>query len=39
MVEGYEAAKREDVSPEEWALHKYKDTHDGAARRASISQG
>lgn len=38
-VEGYEAAKREDVSPEEWALHTYKDTRDWAARTANIYSG
>lgn len=39
MVEGYEAAKREDVSPEEWALHTCKDTRDWAARTANIYSG
>lgn len=38
-MEGYEAAKREDVFPEEWALHTYKDTRDGAARTVNIYTG
>lgn len=39
MVEGYEAAKQEDVSLEKRALHKCKDTHDWAARIANVHSG
>lgn len=36
--ENYEVGKQ-DMSPEEWALHKCKETHDRAARTANVSWG
>lgn len=36
-MENHEVGKQEDMSLEEWVLHKCEETHDRAARIATVS--